>query len=188
MKTKAQQSILYYITTFCIAYKFEGTKGTIGLSSDSYFKAEGEPREGDLVVLKGARQSRWYLSWYISCEKKDNCFNDSHLIESVETGELCNWSNVSFSILNRKIVDEHPEWRWTDKQWEFQEKWFRACYKYRDAYINLPCYPDFKEDGSVVLTIRKRFNFGEPTSKTFESWKKLLTRDMTKWYDEVDKK
>lgn len=177
---RAKIEILNYITSFFLVRNY-GDKN-VGCLHDCYFEPKRNPIIGDLVALSSAPNTEWYLSWYM--ENK----SDIHLLKSIETGKLCNWSNVSFFAMNRKEVDQFPKWRWTDKQYKFKDKWFRACYKKRDAYMVLPTLPEFKVDGSVKIGTRARFNLGEPNEKTFNNWKKVLVKDMLEFYDHVVKK
>ena len=182
MDTEAKIEILNYIMQFCISKKF-GNGPTVGGLSDCFFSPSDKPSVGDLVALTSAPNTVWYLSWYVQLQSRENQYCDIHTLKSIETGELCDWSNVSFYVLNRELIDKNPHWSWTDKQFQFKDKWFRACYRNRGAYHTLPKMPDFKEDGSVVLGTRKRFGFGEDTNKVFDNWKKLLVRDMLVFYD-----
>jgi len=164
----------------------KGANHNINFSKDHFFEYNDTPKIGDLITLKSAPISEFYLSWYLGKERPKGWCEDRHLLESIETGELSYWHNISFAVFNREIVDKHPEWHWSDKQWQFKDKWFRTCYKKRDVYINRPEFPKFKDDGSVKLTLRKIFNHGNPTYKKFDNWKKVLVRDMLEFYDFVD--
>jgi hypothetical protein len=115
------------------------------------------PLPGDLVMLQSAPQSDWHLSWYVKGE------GDRHLLESLKTGELCNWTNVGFVIMNRKWVSEHECIKWTDRQFAF-EKTFRAEFKKADFYIHLPYIERF--DGhNVFITFRVRYGFNDTLTK-----------------------
>lgn len=169
-----------------MAYKFQNTPGTIGLSNKWHFTTTDDPVPGDLVILKHVLQSEWYLSWYIERMPVNATALQEHMLESVETEKLCKWSDVGFAVLNREVVDDHPEWKWTDAQWEFHDLWRSTCIKKRKAYFNLPCAPVFEDStDKVTLTLRKRFDAGVPTSQTFDNWKQLKVRDMLEFYDAV---
>lgn len=188
---KSRLEILYYITNFHLAIRYHDELSfpitppiNRGILPENYFENVKYPNNGDLIVLKSAPVSKWYMSWYIRCNKNDNIFSDDHLLQSIEDGELCNWRNVSFIRINPEIVNKHPEWRWTDTQWKFKERWFSTCYKKRDAYITLPKYPVFEESGSVWLGTRKRWGNGSETRKKFTNWKKVRIKDMLDFYDQ----
>ncbi len=184
MKTRARMEILNYITRFCLSWSSRS-----GLDNRCYgdgnFKPIDDPVTGDLVALQSAPISEWYLSWVIQREEKGSSYDDKYLLESVDSNKLCNWENVSFYRLDRKIVDNHPQWRWEDKQFELRDKWVRA-FKRRNAYIFRPCIPIFHDDGSVSLPVRKMFDQGEIARSTFPNWKKVLVRDMLEFYDSVN--
>lgn len=190
MKNMAKLDILNYITSFCLSVNY-GDGINRGGFGDSYFTPTDTPKIGDLVILKSGRFTEWYLSWYVGYEQSNNGkFCDIHTLESIDTGKLCNWSNVSFNVLNKDVVDKKPRWKWTDKQFLFEKRWFNSCYEQRGAYINLPIPPKFKENGSVILSTRKRYSRSDGTrgkSKVFKNWKKVLVKDMLEFYDSVNK-
>ena len=180
---QARLEILNYITVFCVARNYgDGVlRGGLG---DDYFYPEDHPIEGDLVALHSAPFSKWYLSWYVGTEYMDDFYTHNHLLQSIEDQSRCYWSNVSFYALNRKVVANHPNWKWSDKQYMFKDKWLRACRKKRDAYMVLPTPPIFGDDGSVILGTRTRYGLGGMTSKKFLNWRKVTVKDMLDFYDQ----
>lgn len=138
---------------------------------------------GDLVALQSAPPGKWYLGWLIETKRPEGYACDVHTIESIEDGAFCDWSNVGLLYYDRKMVKDHPEWRWTDAQHEFKDRWWRACYKTRDAYIHLPIHPAFDGD-SVELGVRVRFSFSSTViRKTFPNWRKTTIKMMLEFYD-----
>jgi hypothetical protein len=144
---------------------------------------------GALVTIDSASPTPWYLSWLVETKQGGGAFDsDRHLLESVETGELCWWSNVSLREYSPKRVAESPHWRWTDKQHEFNDRWLRVCHEKRDAYIVLPLRAVFGPDTLVTLGTRIRYNLGDPpASKTFPNWKKITSAMMLEYYDSAVK-
>jgi len=189
-KNKARLEILNYIVTQCKSIRY-GSEVTIGGFDNNYFFsndfADAPPLPGDLVCLRSTSPSEWYLSWYIEYQPNNRngkmSYSDTHVLESIETGCLCNWRNVGFDILNRDVVKNNPHWKWTDKQYDFKDSWFRACYKKRNMHITLPTFPIFHEGGSVTLGTRKRFGLGSFYTKKFTNWQKVLVRDVVEFYD-----
>ena len=169
-KNKAKIEILNFITQHSI--NEYSSKTFVGGYSN-------KPVEGDLVALQLAPNTNWYLSWYHTSDGNENSFCENHLLESIETGELCNWSNVSFNVMEREHVDNHPEWRWEDKQFEFCSKWYRATKK-ADIYPSRPMQPIFA-GLKVTLKIRRNFSDVILAEKTFDNYKKVLSRDMIKF-------
>ena len=134
----------------------------------------GVATAGDLVALSSAPASKWYLSWVI--ENQPSSFGGKWLLESVDDGALCWWDNVGICYYSRERVAENPQWRWTDKQFAFQDKWNRVA-KRNDAYIVLPRMPKFMDDGSVRLDVRIRHSLNEFSNPVvFPSWKKLTSK------------
>jgi hypothetical protein len=135
---------------------------------------------GTLVKLSCVREStEYYLGWLR--EIKDN---GVYLIESIENGKLCNWSNVGIEYMQIESIQGH--WKWNDKQFDIKDKWMRACYKSRDCHCLRPVFPEFhKDDNSFTLSLRKMFSDEIIATKKFEDYKKVLVRDMLKFYDDA---
>lgn len=133
---------------------------------------------GDLVSLSAAPASKWYLSWVKEIDKTQ----DRYLLESIEDGSLCWWSNVGLNVYNRDRVKERLSWMWNDKQYELNDRWLKVCSR-NASYIVLPVTALFNKDGSVVLDVRIRFvesSYKNPTK--FENYKKLTMKKMEQFY------
>jgi hypothetical protein len=181
-KTRARLAIMHYICEFSLAREFSNGQPFAG-SSDYRFTFADMCRPGDLVALQSAPASKWYLSWAHTIDVQQ--YGNVYTLESIEDGELCNWSNVSVLIFNRKTASEYPSWRWTDKQFEFRDRWKTVCFKERDAYITLPIDPQFGDNYEVTLGTRTRHSFDDrrPT-KTYPDWRKVTKAMMLDFYDE----
>jgi hypothetical protein len=177
MKTKAKLEILSALLSF-------PTISQKDWESDIF---HSEVKKGDLVSINCASPSKWYLSWVIDIND-NNCY-PKYLLESIEDGESCWWDNIGINIYDREKVNRNPKWKWDDKQFGFNEKWNKVCYKINDAYIMLPELPIFNQDGSVILNVRIRFylnNFNNP--QVFKNWKNLSTKEIDLYYKESLKK
>lgn len=187
-KLRARLLILSHIAQFSLQRRIGGQ--IYGGLKDMAFQDSGMGAQdavpGDLVALQSAAPSKWYLGWLISRERPEGWHDEQYTIESIEDGELCNWSNVSLIYYDRSQVSGHPEWRWTDRQHQFNDRWKRVCYKDRDAYIYLPIQPAFHQDGSVTLGTRTRFGLDDtrPT-RLFPDWRKVTKATMLAFYDEA---
>lgn len=144
--------------------------------------------KGDLVALGSAPASKWYLSWVEDVDiKKDDRFSTRYLLRSIEDGELCWWCNISLTKFNRSRIQERPQYRWTDKQFEFNDRWNKV-FKRQDAYIIRPKLPVFHPDKAVTLNVRIMGAFNDFSyPKTFEKWPKLTIKKMTEYYLEAEK-
>ena len=146
---------------------------------------DGKAQVGDLVSLCSAPASKWYLSWVR--EIKPAKHDTGYLLESIDDGELCWWSNVGLNVYDRERVKERPSWRWDDAQFAFSTRWRKVCKKY-GAYIVLPCSPEFGDGNSVTLDVRIRHNFNDYSNpRTFPNWKKLTMKAMGEYYRECEK-
>jgi hypothetical protein len=142
---------------------------------------EGKVVTGDLVSLNSAPASKWYLSWVREINPNNGC--PKYLLESVDDGDLCWWGNVRLNIYSRERVRERPTWQWSDRQFKLYDQWLRVG-KRNDAYIVLPCLPEFKDE-TVTLDCRIRFGLSDfSMPKTFPDWKKLKVREMDAYYKE----
>lgn len=137
-------------------------------------------RKGDLVSMNSAPASKWYLSWVVDYRERSKGWPE-WLLESVEDGSLCWWSNVGLNIYSRERVSNC--WRWTDRQWKFKDRWMRHCVRKHDAYIVLPCWPEF-DNRKVTLSLRIRHGLGEgfQHQQEFEDFRKVTTAIMSEFY------
>jgi hypothetical protein len=135
---------------------------------------------GDLVSLCSAPESKWYLSWVKEIEKMRH--DTRYLLESIEDGSLCWWSNVGVNVYDRERVKNRPSWKWSDREFAFNSRWHKACRR-NDSYIVLPCSVKFLDKYSVELDVRIRFGFSDfSNTKVFTDWRKLTIKEMESYY------
>ncbi|MEE8382247.1 MAG: hypothetical protein V3R78_10295 [Thermodesulfobacteriota bacterium] len=176
-KSEARFSILSEL----LAFPTVNQKDWVGAHSYDGDKA----RIGDLVSLSCARASKWYVSWIIDIEIVSRGYV-KYLLESIEDGSLCWWENVGLNVYSRERTKVRPEWKWTDKQFAFYGRWSKVGRK-NNAYLILPCQPEFKEDDSVILDVRIRFGWSDyRNKKIFPNWKKLTMKQMDEYYKECE--
>jgi hypothetical protein len=169
IKTRSIILILSHIAQCSLGREING-RDFCGLC-DMRFREDRQPAIGALVALSSAPASKWYLSWVHGIDPHPNRFSTKYTLESIEDGELCDWANVSPWAYDKSQTDSHPEWRWTDAQHAFYDRWRKVCYGDRDAYITKPCQPVFEDDGSVTLSTRNHAAFSEHRStKSFPNW------------------
>lgn len=178
---RAKIEILNYIVCFSTYTSYDSGINSFPLSRDCTFMGNGEPEKGDLIKLSCAGFSKYYLSWLIEIRERNGW--REYLLKSIEDGSLCWWSNVGIHYYSREGIEKFPNWKWNDAQFEFADKWQRAC-KRRDAYILLPTNPKFNEDGSVILRCRVRYGLNPYSpEKTFPNWRKMKVSEMLEFYD-----
>lgn len=190
MKIRSRILILSHIAQFSLGREVAGMEYA-GLK-DMRFRENREPAIGSLVAPQSARSSKWYLSWVHEViwhtDEQGRKRDATYVLESIEDEQLCNWSNVGMLEYDRSQVDSHPEWRWTDRQHEFNDKWCRSCYRDRDAYITLPTQASFGKDNSVTVGTRTRYGMDDHTpSRTFPDWRKVTKAQLLEFYDEAAK-
>ena len=133
---------------------------------------------GDLVSMSSAPASVWYLSWVEEIKAGDFT---QYLLRSIETNELCWWSNIGLNFYNRETVSQRPSWRWTDSQHKFANRWRKVLYE-NDAYIVRSGGVSF-DGNSVTIKTRIMHGLGDPPpEKTFKNWRKTTIAMMEKYY------
>lgn len=142
--------------------------------------SDNDIRIGDLVAMNCVANTKYYLSWLREIDHNDGW--TKYLLESVEDGSMGWWSNVGISYYDRDIVANRPQWKWSDDQFIFSDRWNRVCRK-NDAYIVLPRMAVFSEGGEVTLDVRIRFGLNDYHNPvTFDNWKKVTMKMMDEYY------
>ena len=170
---RARQLIMHDILSFYITRNWEPDK-EYGRKSASLmgFVPSGEShytQPGDLVILESAGPSKWSIGWLRAIEG-DGHYSRRYLIESLEDGELCWWSNVGISFMPRHDLRER--YHWTDRQFDVQKRWHRIVTKH-SGMRPLDC--TFK-DNEVTLRMRVRWPSDEERqglSRTFSDYRKV---------------
>jgi hypothetical protein len=188
-KRRAHQEILHYVLSFCISKIYgadeAGKEWPRTHGGTSGFVSEGKDTPvqiGDLVLLSSVGASKWQIGWLVET-REINAGWPEYLVESLEDGSLCWWSNVGIAFLQRSCVQ--PEWRWSDRQFAFKSRWWRVCYKDKAAYIVRPLFPEFGDGFEVTLGTRTSHGFDDiRPSRSFPDWRKVTKAMMAAAYDE----
>ena len=186
-KSRAKILILSHLAQFSLQRRIGNLpySGLADMAFESGGFGDANVHPGDLVALQAAPPSKWYLSWLVSTQTPAGWIGPQYTLESIEDGTLCNWSNVSLVYYNREQVRDHPEWRWTDRQHQFNDRWLRVCRKERGAFIHLPVQAKF-EDDAVILQVRLRYGIREDLPpRRFGNWRKTTKKMMLEYYDEM---
>lgn len=188
-KNRSRQKIMHYVLSFCITRIYGADEANKewprSHGSTCGFVSEGKDTPvqiGDLVLLSSVGTTKWQLGWLVETREQSPGWPE-YLIESIEDGELGWWGNVGISFLHRRSV--RPEWRWTDRQWQFESRWSKVCYKEKDAYIVRPLMAEFGDGFMVTLGTRTSHGFDDirPT-RTFPDWRKVTKAMMAQCYDD----
>ncbi len=180
-KERARILIVSHMAQFSLLRQF-GDHVYSGLPDMRWRDAADKPVIGSLVAPQSCSPSKWYLSWLVDYKPGDW---PEYGLESIEDGEVANWSNIGLIAYDSSTVASHPEWRWTDEQHAFKDRWNRACYKKRDAYIYLPTFPKFDQPGDgVTIGVRVRFGLDDRVlTQHFDNWRNVRIKDMLEFYD-----
>lgn len=180
---RARQAIMHYVLAFCTTRAWPDRNSP---SLHGFTPEHGDCRAqvGDLVLLESVRGwTKWNIGWLRAINPNDGW--PLYVIESLEDGELCSWSNVGLAYLPREELAVHPSWQWNDRQHTFRDRWDRICYKSKDAYIVRPLPPVFGEGYAVTLGTRTAHALDDirPT-RSFPDWRKVTKAMMAQCYDE----
>lgn len=139
-------------------------------------RMDREPVEGDIVILQSAPPSEWHISIYRG-RSDGGTYDCNHLLESLKTGKLCNWTNVGFFVLNKKECNINELWEWTDEQFDFSDK-MNKVRRRADFYLALPFIDNF--DGEMVsIKFRTRFSFNDKITEVPEfEWRKITQKSL----------
>jgi len=174
MKSRARWAILNEILSFpTVTVKYWNADWSL------------KPQVGDLVSMHSAPASKWYLSWLrdIDCTKLNSWGGQNYLLESIEDESLGWWTNIGLKFYDRKEVSENPTWQWTDRQFQFNDRWFRVCEQY-DTYMVRPSQVIFGENNTVTLSVQIRWHSHDYTNpKTFPNWKKVTKKYMEAYFE-----
>jgi hypothetical protein len=128
-RNRARLEILNHIAQFCLSHKWrDGHIGGAYHAFVSNIRDDVKAQPGDLIAMQSAPTSKWYLSWLVKEERREDGFRH-YLLESIEDGALCWWTNVGMDFMDREVIKDHPSWRWTDRQYAFKDRWWSVCYK-----------------------------------------------------------
>ena len=180
---RARLGILWYIMQFCVTMKFDGLArlqpGNHGFQNDS---DHSRVRVGDLIAMTATPISKWYLSWVLEIKKGSSQFSNNYLCKSIETGELMWWRNVGMQFLDREIVEENPQWRWTDRQAAFADRWRKIDGGGMDTTLR----PKFGDGFAVTLVVGYRYaeKSRPKLTKMFSDWRKVTKAMMAEFYNE----
>lgn len=181
-KERSRILILNWIFDFSLSIRY-GDHIHAGMSGCA-FDGMGRAKPGDLVALRSAPTSKYYLSWLVSEKRRGGW--DYYLLESVEDNSLMEWYNVALMPYNGETVKDHPQWRWTDRQHEFNDRWARVCRTRRAAHIYLPVIVSYGEGHEVTLGIRTRHALSNLSPRrVFPDWRKVTIKMMLEFYDEA---
>lgn len=145
-----------------------------------------EPTPGDLVMLQAAPQSNWHLSFYRQTGDGEG-YGKQHLLESVKTGELCNWSNVSFHVIDREKCGIGHMANWDDAQFEFNDTFWKV-YRKAGFYIAIPFIDSFDGD-LVVIKFRTRHGFDDKVTELQPfHWRKATQKALLAFLSEGERK
>jgi hypothetical protein len=187
-KNMAKIEILNYVIQFCTTQYYGNNSFSIGRQETSFHGStfdKQNPPIGSLCMLQAAPTSVFYLGWLREIKEGDNRYSTQYLLESIEDGSKCWWSNVGIWHLPLETSNRFPNWQWNDSQFEFQKK-YDHIFRKRCAYGLRALLSTFKDDGSVTVKIRKMWSNDVFAEKTFENYKKVLQRDLLKFYDETE--
>jgi len=182
---RARIEILNYVVAFCTTTIYDG-KNFPSFNEGNGFASCGireTPPIGSLVRMMAAPFTKWYLSWVMEVKKEESGYH-KYLLRSIDDGCLSWWENIGLFYMPLEHSDKFPQWKYSDKQYEFWDRWKEAS-KQEDVYILAALRPTFNES-SVTLELRKKHSDDIVGSKTFPDWKKLTIKEMRAFIRETE--
>ncbi|WP_156892476.1 hypothetical protein [Salaquimonas pukyongi] len=181
-KARARDEILDFVLQNCLAHRLGDERPSgYGPAFNPIGFLGKMAQAGDLILVSGIPQHGWSLCWLhrISSDQPEN----RYLCESVETGEMSWWSNVGIEYLDRDVVESHPQWRWTDQQFAFNDRWQRACGEPADWRGLKPLMPVFEAGFSVALALQAATGWREERQeRRFEDYRKVTKTEMRSFF------
>lgn len=135
-----------------------------------------QPQPGDLVILSSAPATKWTIGWLRAIDSNNGYTR--YLIESLEDGEACWWSNVGLSLMPRDQIRER--YRWSDKQFAFNARWMRLFKTANGAIRFNECAftTGVVAGNAVTIGIRGYWDFADenpppPITRQFDDYRKV---------------
>lgn len=177
-KERSRLLLLAHLAQFSLCRRLPGGQPFAGLRDMAFTFVEdgvGDVRVGDLVALQSAPPTKWYLSWVHDARRGAGGYDATYVLESIEDGELCNWSNVGLLRYSREEVEGHPEWRWTEAQHAFNARWLRqGRWSHRKVAMKV-CF-NGAGDGAVL---RARIPYTDETrAVAVEDWRRVRLKEL----------
>lgn len=159
--------IIDYILSFEINVGAEKTSRH-GFRNPNFFSTYDDFQANDLVIIGAAQNTEYRISWL-----KEQLIHPSgereFLLKSAKTGNECWWSNISLFVMDRKTVEDHPDWKWTNEQWEFKARWAKIQ-KEQDEYITRTYIEDI-DDQYVRIGSRTRYSINDVRTSLSFLWR-----------------
>jgi hypothetical protein len=129
------------------------------------------PTEGRIGILNSAPMSEWHLFIYRGFSEgyraNPTAYVDyEYVLESLKSGKLCNWSNVSLLMFNEQWHNDNPKALYNDEQFAFIDK-FMKVYSKCDFYLIRP-YVQKMEGTNATFGLRWSHGM-RPDRKTLPS-------------------
>lgn len=181
-KSRARDEITDFVLQNCLAHHL-GEERPVGygpaFNPIGFLGRMAQP--GDLLLLSGTQKKGWSLCWLhrIATNQPEN----RYLCESIETGEISWWSNVGIEYLDRNVVERHPQWKWTDKQFAFSDRWQAVCSEPADWHGLKPLVPKFGSGHEVTLVMQSAEGWREErTVREFPDYRKVTKTEMRAFF------
>lgn len=185
---RSRIGMLWYITQFCLSMKYDSlSRAEPGLHWFQSDLDHTRVQVGDLIVMTATPINKWYLSWVIEIEKGSNQYQNNYLCQSIETGKLIWWRNVGMQFMDREVVKENPQWRWTDRQFAFNDRWNKVAkkeYFHGGTFSIMATRPKFGDGFEVTMAVHQYYGGDFKPSKTFPDWRKFTKAMMSEFYNE----
>ena len=139
---------------------------------------EPVPKDALVVPFAITDAKQWWMGWYRG--KDDKGFD---LVESVETHEICKFSNTGFLFLTNVEFSDNPAYHYSDREYDLIDRIKKRCA--RNNYWFVVGHPKFNDDGSIDIPIRKKFT-DEWYTKTYRNFREVTIAALDKHCEECN--
>ena len=181
-KGRARDEVFNFVLQNCLAHRLGDERPTgYGAAFNPIGFLGKMLQPGDLILLSGTGKKAWALCWLhrVSSDEPEN----RYLCESIETGEMCWWSNVGIEYLDRDVVASHPQWKWNDEQFVFNDRWREICGELADRRELKPLAPEFGPAHVVTLSLQSTEGWREErVRREFADYRKVTGTEMRAFF------
>ena len=128
--------------------------------------------EGSLVCPICITDARaWYLGWYRGIDK-----DGYHLVESIETHTICQFSNVGFYYIEASEFADKPQFFYSDSQF-YQHYLITRKYREVEDFFYVVGWTVFHDNGSFTVALRERYTHTW-VNRTYKSMRQLTKKQI----------
>ena len=155
-----------------------------GFSTPMFYSTTSDFQENDLVVINATSNKEYRISW-LKGQLIHPSGDREFLLQSAKTGNECWWSNAGIYVAQRKDVESHPEWKWTNEQWGFKDAWAKIQHVENEYSIRTHITA-INGDVAEIKT-RTRYSLDDLNIVTSFNWKEMSVGELVLLHRQIIK-